>query len=172
MKKQNMNRLFFILLIIFPMIATAQSFNVSTQEGTVNFTYDKGTKGTLGDVSARVRFNVSDLSKGSISGSVNVSTLDTKNKLRNKHLKGKDYFDIENYPKMTFESTSISEKSGIFTIKGKLKIKTTEKAVTFKAVNKNGKLIFTTSIYGSDFDVAVSKKREKTKIDIAVVIPI
>lgn len=153
------------------MVAAAQGFDVKTNKGTVNFTYDKGTKGTLGDVSATINFDVSDLSKGSISGTVNVSTLDTKNKMRNKHLKSDDYFDIENYPTMTFRSASISEKDGAFFIKGKLKIKSTEKQTTFKAIKKDEKLIFTTTIYGLDYDVAISKKREKTKIDITVEIP-
>lgn len=157
--------------MIFPMIASAQSFNVETKKGTVNFTYDEGTKGTLGDVSATIKFDVIDLSKGSISGTVNVSTLDTKNGMRNKHLKGEDYFDSENYPTMTFESTSISESGGVFTIKGKLKIKTTEKEVIFKATNEEGKLLFTTVIYGLDYGVAISKKREKTKIEIFIEIP-
>ena len=157
--------------MIFPMIASAQSFNVETKKGTVNFTYDEGTKGTLGDVSATIKFDVSDLSKGSISGTVNVSTLDTKNGMRNKHLKGEDYFDSENYPTMTFESTSISESGGVFTIKGKLKIKTTEKEVIFKATNEEGKLLFTTVIYGLDYGVAISKKREKKKIEIFIEIP-
>ncbi len=153
------------------MIASAQSFNVNTKKGTANFTYDKGAKGTLGDISATVKFDVSDLSKGSISGTVNVSTLDTKNKMRNKHLKGKDYFDCETYPTMTFKSTSISENEGIFRIKGKLKIKTTENEVTFKASKKDSKLVFTTVIYGLDYGVATSKKREKTKIEISIEIP-
>lgn len=166
-----MNRILFTILMLLPMIVSAQNFNLSTENGTVSFTYDKGTKGTFGEVSAIVEFDVSDLSQGSISGSVDVSTLDTKNKMRNKHLKSDDFFDVENYPTMTFESTSISEKNGGFTIKGKLKIKTTEKEVTFKAINKDGKLVFTTTIYGLDYDVAASKKREKTKIEISVVIP-
>lgn len=168
-----MNRIFFLLLMIFPFAVSAQSFDIKTSEGTVSFTYDDGTKGTLGNVSATIKFDLSDLSKGSVSGSVNVSTLDTQNKLRNKHLKGKKFFDVENYPTMTFESTSITEGSdGVFTIKGKLKIKSTEKEVTFKATNKDGKLIFAAFIYGLDFDVAVGKKREKTGIEIFVEIPV
>lgn len=167
-----MNRIFFIFLMIFPLIASAQNFDVKTNSGTVKFTYEEGTKGTLGDVSATVKFDISDLSKGSISGSVNVSTLDTQNKLRNKHLKGEKFFDVENYPTMTFESTSISDDGdGVYTIKGKLKIKTTEKEVIFKATNSDGKLLFAAFIYGLDFDVAVGKKREKTGIEIFVEIP-
>lgn len=166
-----MNKLFFTILFLFPMLAFAQKFDVTTKKGTVNFTYDSATKGTLGDVSATIKFDLSDLSKGSIVGSVNVSTLDTKNALRNKHLKGKDYFDAESYPTMTFKSTSITENDGVYTIKGKLKIKSTEKEVTFKASKKDGQLVFTTTIYGLDYGVAISKKREKTKIDISVAIP-
>ncbi|MFK7785078.1 MAG: YceI family protein [Crocinitomicaceae bacterium] len=166
-----MNRIFFLLLITFPMSASAQSFDIQTKKGTVDFTYDEDTKGTLGAVSATVNFDLSDLSKGSISGSVNVSTLDTKNKLRNKHLKGKSYFDVENYPTMTFESSSISEKDGVFTIKGKLTIKSTIKEVSFKGANKDGKLVLAAFIYGLDFDVAVGKKREKTGIEVFVTIP-
>ena len=169
----NMNRIFFILLIIFPMTSSAQNFDIETKKGSVKFTYDGGTSGTLSGVSAKVKFDVSDLSKGSISGSVDVSTLDTKNKLRNKHLKGKDFFDVENYPKMTFKSTSISKDGeGVYTIKGTLKIKSTERKVIFKAISKDGKLIFAAMIYGLDFDVAVSKKREKTAIEIFIEIPI
>lgn len=158
--------------MIFPLTALAQSFNVKTNSGTVKFTYDGGTKGTLGNVSATVNFDISDLSKGSITGSVDVSTIDTKNNLRNKHLRGKSYFDVENYPTMSFKSTSISDDgNGVFTIKGKLKIKSTEKEVIFKATNDGGKLIFAAFIYGLDFDVAISKKREKTGIEIFVEIP-
>ena len=168
-----MNRIFFLLFTIFSLSASAQSFDVQTKTGTVKFTYHDGTKGTFGNVSATVKFDISDLSKGSISGSVDVSTLDTQNKLRNKHLKDEKFFDVENYPTMTFESTSISDDGGgVYSIKGKLKIKETEKEVVFKAVNSDGKLIFAAFIYGLDFDVAVGKKREKTGIEIFVEIPI
>lgn len=153
------------------MVLSAQSFDFQTKKGTVDFTYDGDTKGTLGEVSATVNFDISDLSKGSISGSVNVSTLDTKNKLRNKHLKGKNFFDIENYPTMTFESTSISEKDGVFTINGNLTIKSTTKEVSFKGANEDDKLLLAAYIYGLDFDVAVGKKREKTGIEVFVTIP-
>ena len=167
-----MYRIFFLFLMFFPFVASAQSFDVKTNKGSVKFTYDGGTSGTFQDVNAMVKFDVNDLSKGTVSGSVPVSTIDTKNKLRNKHLKGENFFDVENYPTMTFESTSISEDgSGVFTIKGKLKIKSTERDVILKARRKEDKLIFAAFIYGSDFDVAVSKKREKTGIEIFIEIP-
>ena len=167
-----MKNVFFIILLIFPLISTAQQIDVKSTKGTARFVYFDGTEGTFSDISATVHFNLNDASKGSISGSVNVSTIDTKNKLRNKHLKEHKYFDVENYPAMTFESTTISEKEGVFTIKGKLTIKETTREVTFKAGTEDNKLLLATYIYGLDFDVAVSKKREKTGIEVYVTLPL
>jgi polyisoprenoid-binding protein YceI len=167
-----MKNLFFVFLLLFPLISSAQQFDIETTKGTASFTYFDGTEGTFSGVSAVVHFDLSDLSKGSVSGTVNVSTLDTKNKLRNKHLKEKKYFDAENYPTMSFESSSISEKDGVFTIKGNLTIKNTTKEVIFKAGTEDDKLLLVTYIYGLDFDVAVSKKREKTGIEVYVTLPI
>lgn len=166
-----MNKGILLILIAFSFYSSAQSFDVTSKKGSVKFTYDGGTKGTLGDVDAKINFDVSNLSKGSITGTVKVSTLDTGNDMRNNHLKSKDYFDSEKYPTMKFTSTSITQNGESYLIKGKLKIKTTEKEVSFKAIKKGNALVFTTTIYGSDFDVAISKKREKTKIDISVEIP-
>lgn len=167
-----MKQLLFLAILTFPLALSAQKFDLTTKKGTVNFTYDSSTKGTLGDVAATIKFDVSNLSKGTILGTVNVSTLDTGNSMRDKHLKSKDYFDAEKYPTMKFSSSSISQSGDKFIIKGSLMIKNTEKEVTFTAVNKDGKLILTTTIYGSDFGVAISKKREKTKIVISVEIPV
>ena len=167
-----MKKTIFAILLLFPMISVAQQFDVNTTKGSASFTYADGTEGTLSNVSATIQFDLSKLSAGSITGSVDVSTLDTKNNLRNKHLKSKDFFDVENYPKMTFKSTFISEEKGVYTIKGKLTIKATTKEVTFTAKSKDGKLVFEGFIYGFDFDVAPSKKRDKTGIDILIEIPL
>lgn len=163
-----MNRTFFLFFLLLPVFSFAQKIDFSTNQGTVEFVYADGTKGTFSDVSATVKFDLSKLSGGSISGSVDVATIDTQNKMRNKHLQAKEFFDAENYPKMTFRSTSISEEKGVFTIKGLLKIKATEKEVIFKATEQYGQLVFTTTIYGLDFDVATHNKREKTNIDVTV----
>jgi len=167
-----MSRRFFALFLLFPLFSFAQQFDITTNKGAVEFTYADGTKGTFSGVDATIDFDLSKLSAGSISGSVDVSTIDTKNKMRNKHLRGKDFFDVENYPQMTFRSTSISESDGIFTVNGLLTIKGTEKEVTFNASENKGQLEFTTTIYGLDFDVATHNKREKTNIDVKVIIPI
>jgi len=59
--------------------------------------------------------------KNSVSISIDTASLDTNHAERNKHLRSEDFFDVANYPKATFTSTSYEatgKKTGI--VKGKL----------------------------------------------------
>ena len=65
-------------------------------------------KGFKGDI----RFNPDNLAQSSISGSVDASTVDTDNSMRDGHLREKDdFFQVEKYPRVSLKSTKI-EKSG------------------------------------------------------------
>jgi polyisoprenoid-binding protein YceI len=41
------------------------------------------------------------------SGTVEVASVDTRSERRNQHLRGAEFFDMENHPQITFESMSI-----------------------------------------------------------------
>jgi polyisoprenoid-binding protein YceI len=106
---------------------------ISTVEG--KFTDFKGT----------IKFdpkNLKNTKDFSLNAEVNVATIDTENKKRDKHLRSKDFFDVKKYPKMTFKSTSFKVKGKELTIVGKLKIAKKEKTVTFK-----GKYLGTVTAY-------------------------
>ncbi|KFF08749.1 YceI family protein [Chryseobacterium luteum] len=73
---------------------------------------------------------------------VEVNSINTGVDMRDKHLKSADFFDIDKYPAMSFNSTSITKnKNNTYTLKGNLKIKETVKEisvpVTFGGVAKN-----------------------------------
>ncbi|AWB82135.1 polyisoprenoid-binding protein [Corynebacterium yudongzhengii] len=59
---------------------------------------------------------------------VKTSSIDTGNADRDNHTKGEDFFDVEKYPEMTFESTKVDLDNG--TLEGNLTIKETTKPVT------------------------------------------
>lgn len=67
-----------------------------------------------------------------IEGSVDVTSVDTREEKRDAHLRSADFFDAENHPKMTFKSTSISGSGSDFTVAGDLTIRGTTKSVTLK----------------------------------------
>ena len=50
-----------------------------------------------------------DLSASRAYGTVEVASVDTNEDARDEHLRSADFFDAENYPKLTFESTEIKQ---------------------------------------------------------------
>ncbi|MEO5776692.1 MAG: YceI family protein [Flavobacterium sp.] len=69
-----------------------------------------------------------------ISFSAEVNSVDTGNGDRDNHLRGADFFDVENFAKLTFNSTSIQkENEGEYKINGDLTIKDVTKNITLEA---------------------------------------
>jgi polyisoprenoid-binding protein YceI len=60
---------------------------------------------------ATLDVNEQDLSDAKVTFEADVDSIDTKNEQRDGHLKSDDFFNAEQFPKMTFKSTSI-EKTG------------------------------------------------------------
>lgn len=58
----------------------------------------------------------------SISASIDAASIDTREDQRDTHLRSPDFFEVEKYPKLTFESTRIDGTPDEFTIDGKLTI--------------------------------------------------
>jgi polyisoprenoid-binding protein YceI len=90
----------------------------------VNGKFEKFDGGIIGDINnleqSRVFFNV------------DVTSINTSVVMRDDHLRSADFFDVEKFPTMTFESTSIEKVDGDkYKLNGKLKIKDVTKDVTF-----------------------------------------
>ncbi len=73
-----------------------------------------------------------DISTAKATFTADVDSISTNNEQRDGHLKSPDFFDMENHPQVTFESTSM-EKTGDDTYKlhGNLTMRGTTKQVTF-----------------------------------------
>jgi len=71
--------------------------------------------GTFGGPTGTVAYDSADLTKTSFDLSVDTASIDTRNETRDKHLKGPDFFDVKQFPAMTFKSTGVT-KTGDQTI--------------------------------------------------------
>ncbi len=90
-------------------------------------------KGNFKNFEAEIEGDPEDLTSGKVQFTVDTSSINTNNDDRDNHLRSADFFDVENYPHMTFQSTSI-EKTGEneYDVTGNLTIRGTTKQETFK----------------------------------------
>ena len=95
-------------------------------------------KGTFNKFDAVVEANPQDLTTANIQFTVDLASIDTRNADRDNHLRSGDFFDVENHPSMTFQSTKIVNKGdGEYDVTGDLIIRGVTKAETFE-VNFEG----------------------------------
>jgi polyisoprenoid-binding protein YceI len=78
--------------------------------------------------------NEEDFTGAKVSFSADINSISTGQEQRDGHLKSGDFFDAENFPKLTFASTSmVKVEDENYTITGDLTIKGTTKEVILKA---------------------------------------
>ncbi len=67
--------------------------------------------------------------ESSVSATIDLSSVDTRNDDRDNHLRSNDFFSIETTPTMTFQSTEIVDRDGDLVARGQLTIKDVTKPV-------------------------------------------
>jgi len=58
-----------------------------------------------------------------VTATINLASVDTGDEKRDGHLRSADFFDVEQFPTMTFASTGVKEEGGAYTLFGDLTIK-------------------------------------------------
>ena len=123
------------------MATTAQETKVWTLDPThseiqfkVRHLMVSNVTGKFNSFEGKVETVGDDFSNASVSFSADIDSITTGNEQRDGHLKSADFFDAENHPKMTFQSTDVKKISDDeYEIKGDLTIRGVTKPVTLKA---------------------------------------
>lgn len=103
--------------------------------------------------------NLEDLSAASIAIDIETATINTKNEDRDNHLKSADFFDVENYPSIKFQSTSITKSGDDYKVTGDLTIKDVTKPVTFDVeYNGKGKNPWGVDVYGFEGETKIDRE--------------
>ena len=91
-------------------------------------------KGTFHTFEAQIEADPADLTSANIHVSVDLASIDTRNNDRDNHLRSADFFDVENKPKMTFQSTKIVKKNDEeYTVTGDLSLNGVTRSEVFTA---------------------------------------
>lgn len=71
-------------------------------------------------------------SESTVSVTIEATSINTGNTMRDDHIRSADFFDAENHPTITFTSTGIRQEGGDFYVDGDLTIRGVTKAVSLK----------------------------------------
>lgn len=89
-------------------------------------------RGDFSDIEGTIEGDPENLENAKVSFRVGVDSISTNNEDRDNHLRSGDFFDVENHPNMTFESTKIEKISdNEYKLTGNLTIRGTTKETTF-----------------------------------------
>lgn len=91
-------------------------------------------KGSFQNFEVELEADPQDLTDANISFIVDASSISTKNDDRDNHLRSADFLDVEQYPKITFVSKSVTKAgNNEYNVTGDLTIRGVTKEETFKA---------------------------------------
>jgi polyisoprenoid-binding protein YceI len=123
-----------LLLTGTAALAQPSTWTIDTNHSQVDFQIRHLTvsnvRGSLSKVTGSVVWDEKDLSKASVTATIDATTVSTNNDARDKHLKTADFFNVEKFPTMTFKSTSVTRVNGKLKVIGDLTLTGVTKSVT------------------------------------------
>lgn len=85
--------------------------------------------GSLNVLTASLTSESDDFENAQVKFEADTASIDTGNNDRDNHLKSGDFFNADEFPKVSFESTSLTKDGSDYTLKGDLTIKGVTKPV-------------------------------------------
>lgn len=117
-----------------PAVLAADTYSLDPNHTTVGFSvrhFFTKVPGKFTKFEGTIQYDGTDLSKSSVTVSIETASIDTEVADRDKHLKSPDFFDAEKYPKITFVSTKVKPTGpNKMQVEGTLTIRGVTKTVT------------------------------------------
>ncbi|MGG0642662.1 YceI family protein [Sporosarcina gallistercoris] len=117
-------------------------------------------RGQFDDYTATVEAaDLTDLTTATIAFNFDVASLNTHSADRDNHLKSADFFDVENFSEITFQSTAITKDGDDYKVTGDLTIKDVTKPVTFDVeFGGKGTNPWGVEVYGFEAEAKINRE--------------
>ncbi len=170
----------FMAYAVLPSVSRAQApvFEITPVEGSIKFDVEASVsiKGAFDKWDATLTFTSPDLSTGVLEIRIYAASVDTGSGMKNGKLKGKDFFDVERNPLITFTSTKIIqsgsdtlEVDGNFTIRGISKPEKLTLAISGKGTGSGtikGTMAFDRKDYGMNKGIPFIKIANRVEVNV------
>ncbi len=120
--------------------------------------------GRFDRVSGSFTLDRDDPSKSSFTLTIDPESVDTNNSMRDAHLKGPDFFNVKQFPMLSFKSTSVKAVEGGYEVSGDLTMHGETKPITLTL--KGGKTVeFPRGVQRTGFSTDLILKRSAFGMD-------
>jgi len=129
MLKKNLLAVLLFSPVIAAQVSTVRQYPIDTNHSTVGFSVSimdglSKVNGKFTDFTVTLSNDEKDITKSSVSVVIKAASINTGIAARDNHLRSADFFDVEKYPEITFQSKRIERKGkqlftvGTFTMHG------------------------------------------------------
>ncbi len=145
------------------MAATGDDYTIDTAHSGVVFKISHSDLnwiyGRFNDFSGEFTIDPSDPSKSSFTMKIKPESVDTNQPKRDGHLKSPDFFNVKQYPSMSFTSTSVKPIEGGFEVTGDFTLHGQTKPITFNL--KGGKTVAVKGMQKTGYTAEFAIKRSE-----------
>lgn len=126
------------MILLLSSLSFAETYTIDASHSYVGFKVSHMTvstvRGEFGEVAGTLEYDPADLAATTVSATVGVISIDTRDEKRDEHLRGAEFFDASQFPEATFASTKIDNiaEDGSFDVVGDLTIHGVTKETTFR----------------------------------------
>ncbi|WP_190808773.1 YceI family protein [Flagellimonas sp. S3867] len=167
---------FIALFMFLGLVAAPSKFHaqqVGIKKAEISFVFvSKDVKGTFLGFESASQIDLDNIEASVFEGSVLSETIDTNNGLRNWSLRSGKYFDVDDFPRISFKSTKVMKDGDNIEVQGNLTIKETTKPITISFKRAQNTWVGTTSLYSIDYGIKIKKKREDNLVKVKMVFEI
>ena len=118
-----------LLLIVSPVLGATTKYEIDVAHSNVGFSIPimgglSRVRGKFTDFAVTIVYDDKDVTKSTVNAVIKAASIDTGIERRDAHLRNADFFDVEKFPEITFQSSRIEKKGknfiahGTFTMHG------------------------------------------------------
>ena len=112
-----------VVLAALPAHAAVTKYEADVAHSNVGFSIPilgglSNVRGKFNEFSVTITHDDRDVTKSSVRAVIKAASIDTGIERRDAHLRNADFFDVEKYPEITFESTRVEQKGKQFVAHG------------------------------------------------------
>jgi len=150
----------FLALFFVVSVASIQAQqSINTEKSIIKFHTTGGgifkVKGTFKGMAGDFNLNTSNLESSGFNICIDAATINTKNKKRDAHMRDPDFFEVDKFPTVCFESSTVTKTTTGYSTTGNLTIHGVTKEVVIPFTFVNNK--FTGNIVVNRFDYDLGK---------------